>query len=90
MAAIPRNKILIRRKRLETKQNKIKALQEKLRKEEKRLATMMQMREEMKFKIVGRVLLKRMENDPDLREWFQREIDKTLTNRQERDIFELN
>lgn len=89
MAAIPREKILVRRKRLESKQNKIKALQNKLREEEKRLSAMLQKREEMKFTIIGRILSKRMEEDPNLKNWFEQEVDKNLTSRKERDLFLL-
>lgn len=89
MAATPREKILARRKRLEAKQNKIKAFQEKLRQEEKRLAAMIQDQVEMKHKIIGRIMVKRMENDEDLKAWFDQEIEIQLTNRQERDLFSL-
>lgn len=89
MAATPREKILARRKRLEAKQNKIKAFQEKLRQEEKRLAALILDQEEMKHKIIGRIMVKRMENDQELKAWFGQEIEKQLTNRQERDLFSL-
>jgi len=89
MAATPREKILARRKRLEAKQNKIKTFQEKLRQEEKRLAAMIHGQEEMKHKIIGRIMAKRMEDDQDLKAWFGQEIEGQLTNRQERDLFSL-
>lgn len=89
MAATPREKILARRKRLEAKQNKIKAFQERIRQEEKRLAVMIQDQEEMRHKIVGRIITKRMENDPELKTWVGQEIERQLTNRQERDLFSL-
>lgn len=89
MTATPREKILARRKRLEDKQNKIKTFQEKLRQEEKRLAAMVQDQEEMKHKIIGRVMAKRMEGDHELKAWFGQEIERQLTNRQERDLFSL-
>lgn len=89
MAATPREKILARRNRLEAKQNKIKAFQEKLRHEEKRLAAMIQDQEEMKHKVIGRIMAKRMEDDQDLKAWFGQEIERQLTNRQERDLFSL-
>lgn len=89
MAATPREKILARRKRLEAKQNKIKAFQEKIRQEEKRLTTMIQDQEEMKHIIIGRIMANRMEDDPELKTWFSQEIERQLTNRQERDLFSL-
>lgn len=89
MAATPREKILARRKRLEAKQNKIKAFQERIRQEEKRLAAMIHDQEEMRHKIVGKIMTKRMENDPELKAWFGQEIERQLTNRQERDLFSL-
>ncbi len=89
MVAIPREKILAKRRRLEAKQNKIKVTMEKLRAEEKRLAAMIQDQEEMKHKIVGRIMIKRMEHDHDLKVWFGQEIDRQLTNQQERDLFSL-
>ena len=89
MAATPREKILARRKRLEAKQNKIKAFQERIRQEEKRLAAMIQDQEEMRHKIVGRIIAKRMETDPELKAWISQEIERQLTNRQERDLFSL-
>lgn len=89
MAATPRERILARRKRLEAKQNKIKAFQEKLRLEGKRLAAMIQDQEEMRHKIIGRLMVKRMEDDPELKSWFGQEIESQLTNRQERDLFSL-
>lgn len=89
MAATPREKILARRKRLEAKQNKIKTFQERIRQEEKRLAAMIQDQEEMKHKIIGRIMAKRMEDDQDLKAWFCQEIETQLTNRQERDLFSL-
>lgn len=89
MAATPREKILARRKRLDAKQNKIKAFQEKLRQEEKRLAALIQDQEEIKHKIIGRIMAKRMEDDQELKAWFGQEIEKQLTNQQERDLFSL-
>ena len=89
MAATPREKILARRKRLEAKQNKIKAFQEKIRQEEKRLVALIQDQEEMKHNIIGRIMAKRMEDDPELKTWFGQEIESQLTNRQERDLFSL-
>lgn len=87
MTATRREKILTRRRRLETKQNKIKVFQEKIRQEEKLLTALIQDQEEMKHKIVGRIMTKRMENDPELKSWFGQEIERQLTNRQERDMF---
>lgn len=89
MAATPREKILARRKRLETKQNKIKAFQEKIRQEEKRLTAMIQDQEEMRHKIIGRIMTQRMGDDPELKAWFVQEIERQLINRQERDLFSL-
>jgi hypothetical protein len=89
MAATPREKILVRRKRLEAKQNRIKAFQEKIRHEEKRLDAMIQDQEEMRHKIVGRIMTERMKNDPELKAWFGQEIESRLTKRQERDLFSL-
>jgi len=89
MAAIAREKILARRKRLDSKQAKLKVLQEKLQEEEKRVAGMLQQREEMKLKIIGQVMLERMETDQELKAWFGREIEKRLTKRQERELFTL-
>ena len=89
MAAIPREKIMAKRRRLEAKQNKIKAFQEKIRQEEKRLAAMIQDQEEMKHKVIGRIMAKRMEDDSVLKTWFGQEIEKQLTNRKERDLFSL-
>lgn len=89
MAATPREIILARRKRLEAKQNKIKAFQEKIRQEEKRLVAMIQDQEEIKQKIIGRIMAQRMEDDPELKAWFGQEIERQLTNRQERDLFSL-
>jgi transcriptional regulator of NAD metabolism len=90
MAATPRDKILARRRRLEAKQNKIKAFQEKIRQEEKRLATMIQDQEELKHKIIGRIMAKRMADDRELKAWFGQEIERQLTNREERNLFDLN
>jgi hypothetical protein len=89
MAATPREKILARRKRLEAKQNKIRAFQEKIRQEEKRLVALIQDQEEIKHKIIGRIMAQRMENDPELKTWFGQEIEKQLTTRQDRDLFSL-
>jgi ribosomal protein L9 len=89
MVATPREKILARRKRLEAKQNKIKAFQEKFRQEEKRLADMIHDQEEIKHKIIGRIMAKRMEDDQELKAWFGQEIERQLTNRQERELFSL-
>jgi hypothetical protein len=87
MAAIPRELILARRNKLEAKQNKIKAFQEKIREEEKRLAELILDQEEKRQKIIGRIMAKRMEEDPDLRAWFNQEINKNLNKKQERDLF---
>lgn len=89
MAAIPRELILARRNKLEAKQNKIKAFQEKIREEEKRLAELIQDQEERRQKIIGRIMAKRLEEDPDLKSWFDQEIEKNLSSRKERDLFSL-
>lgn len=89
MATTPREKILARRKRLEAKQNKIKAFQERIRQEEKRLAAIIQDQEEMRHKVVGRIMTQRLKDDPELKTWFGQEIERQLTNRQERDMFSL-
>jgi len=87
MAAIPREKILARRRRLEAKQSKVKASMEKLRAEERRLATMVQEREDKKLKIIGKMMLERMEKDAELKAWFEQEIGKRLSNPRERELF---
>jgi len=40
--------------------------------------------EELKQKIVGKIILKRMKTDPALKEWFKKEIEKLLIKKQER------
>jgi len=90
MAAIPRKKIIIRRRRLEGKQTRIKAMMEKLRQEEKKLGEILREREGMKQKIVGRIMLNRMEKDPRLKEWFGQEMNKQISKKKERDLFSLN
>lgn len=90
MAAIPREIILARRNKLEAKQNKFKAFQERLREEEKKLDAMIEEREDMKLKIIGRLMLERMENDQVLKAWFGQEINRRLVKKQERDLFALN
>ncbi len=87
MAAIPREKILVKRRRLEAKQNKIKATMEKLRAEEKRLAALVQEREDKKLKIIGRMMLERMGNDPELKAWFKQEIDEKFQGSPDRELF---
>ena len=87
--AIAREKILARRKRLDSKQAKLKALQEMLREEEKRVASLIQESEEKKLKIIGQIMLERMESDQNLKAWFGQEIDKRLTKKQERELFSL-
>lgn len=90
MPAIPRERILARRKRLNAKQNQIRTFQEKLQEEEKRLEVMIQERKEMKYKIIGRIIVERMKSDLELKTWFEREIKKKLIKKQERDLFSLN
>ena len=87
--AIAREKILARRKRLDSKQAKLKALQEMLQEEEKRVASLIQESEEQKLKIIGQIMLERMESDQGLRSWFGQEIEKRLTKKQDRDLFSL-
>lgn len=87
--AIAREKILARRKRLDSKQAKLKALQEMIREEERRVANLLQESEAQKFKIVGQIMLERMDADQALKAWFREEIDKRLIKKQERDLFSL-
>lgn len=87
--AIAREKILARRKRLDSKQAKLKALQEVLRQEERRMVNLIQESEAQKLKIIGQFMLERMESDQELKAWFRQEIDKRLTKKQERDMFSL-
>ncbi|MFO1464326.1 MAG: hypothetical protein U1F66_11165 [bacterium] len=87
--AIAREKILARRKRLDSKQAKLKALQEMLREEEKRMANLIQKSEAQKLKIIGQIMLERMESDQELKTWFGQEIEKRLTKKQERNLFSL-
>lgn len=87
--AIAREKILARRKRLDSKQAKLKALQEMIREEERRVASLLQESEAQKFQIIGQIMLERMEADQALKNWFKEEIDKRLIKKQERDLFFL-
>lgn len=89
VVAIAREKILARRKRLDSKQAKLKALQEMIREEEKRVANLFQESEAKKFRIVGQIMVERMETDRNLKVWFWEEIDKRLIKKQERDLFSL-
>jgi len=88
--AIAREKIIARRKRLDSKQAKLKALQEMLREEEKRVASLIQESEEKKLRIIGQIMLERMESDQELKTWFGQEINRRLIKRQERDLFILD
>ncbi len=87
--AIAREKILARRKRLDSKQAKLKALQEMIREEERRVASLLQASEAQKFQIVGQIMVERMEMDKELKDWFRQEIDKRLIKKHERDLFSL-
>lgn len=90
IVAIAREKILARRKRLDSKQAKLKALQEMIREEERRVANLLQESEAQKFQIVGQIMLERMETDQELKAWFAEEIDRRLAKKRERDLFALN
>lgn len=88
--AIAREKILARRKRLDSKQAKLKVLQDLIREEEKRVALALRENEEKKIRIVGRIMLERMESDQQLKTWFEQEIGKKLIKKQERELFSLD
>jgi len=84
--AIPREKILARRKRLAARQAKFRKLQEQLRAEERRLASLDRKREEAKLKIIGRIFQKRMETDAELKAWFDAEVAVKVTAKAEREV----
>lgn len=88
--AIAREKILARRKRLDSKQAKLKVLQDLIREEEKRVALALRENEEKKIRIVGRIMLERMESDLELKTWFEQEIEERLIKKQERELFSLS
>lgn len=60
-----------------------------LREEEKRMANLIQKSEAQKLKIIGQIMLERMESDQELKTWFGQEIEKRLTKKQERNLFSL-
>lgn len=90
MAAIPREKILARRQRLEQKQIRFKRMQEKLRAQEKKYKIMLRKREEAKLTIIGRIFLERMEEDKELKTWFDGVLPEKLNSEGERELFELS
>ena len=89
MAAINREKVLERRKRFEAKQAKFKAAQEKLRKEKKQISAILKKQGDMKLMIIGRIMLEKMNSDPELKSWFHVQINQQLIKEQERGLFAL-